>query len=72
MSPPTMKNPNDVTMYMIPICFGSVVRINRRSVERDDTPQGGRPQRVSIGTGPRVAVTVNSVLRLSLHPNPAG
>ena len=33
MKPPSMKNTKDVTMYMIPICFASVVRSIRASAE---------------------------------------
>jgi hypothetical protein len=33
MKPPIMKNPNAETMYMIPICFASVVRRIRARAE---------------------------------------
>ena len=59
MKPPTMKNTNDVTRYMIPICFASVVRSSRAIAEPLTGWRTGQG-RVTIGFG---ATVVTSGLR---------
>jgi len=59
--PPIMKNTNDETMYMIPICFASVVRSSRENAEPLTCWRTGQG-RVTIGFGSTV---VTSGLRMS-------
>jgi hypothetical protein len=47
------KNTNDVTMYMIPICFASVVRMMRANAEPRVASRTGHG-RVTIGFGATV------------------
>jgi len=48
--PPTMKNTNDVAMYMMPICFASVVRSSRTSREPLTGDRIG-DGRLTVGSG---------------------
>ena len=64
IKPPIMKNANAVTMYMIPICFASVVRSSRAMAEPLTGWRTGHG-RVTIGFG---ATVVTSGLRFSLVP----
>ena len=50
ISPPTRKNTKAVVMYMIPICFASVVRSSRASAEPRTWRRTGHG-RVTIGRG---------------------
>ena len=60
ISPPSMKNTKDVIMYMIPICFASVVRRSRANAE---PLTGGRTGhgRVTIGLGATVVTEASGV-----------
>ncbi len=53
MKPPTRKNTNDVTRYMSPICFASVVRSSRANAEPRVAWRTGQG-RVTIGFGATV------------------
>ncbi|GLY21767.1 hypothetical protein Misp04_14990 [Micromonospora sp. NBRC 101691] len=59
-----MKNANAVTMYMIPICFASVVRSIRAMAEPFTGSRTGQG-RVTTGLG---ATVVTSGLRFSFVP----
>ena len=50
MSPPTRKNTNDVTRYIRPICFASVVRRMRANAEPLSSLRTGHG-RVTMGCG---------------------
>ena len=59
-----MKNTNDVTRYMMPICFASVVRSSRAKAEPLTGWRTGQG-RVTIGFG---ATVVTNGLRFSVVP----
>jgi hypothetical protein len=61
MNPPTMKNTNDVTMYMIPICFASVVRRMRARAEPLTCGRTGHG-RLTTGLGTTVVMTSSAEL----------
>src|SRR5258705_5623335 len=60
INPPIRKNAKDVTRYMIPICFASVVRSRRAEAEPFVVCRTGYG-RVTIGVGVPVAVVTQGL-----------
>src|SRR6266498_3021111 len=68
ITPPTMKNANDVTRYRIPICFGSVVR-NQKMNAAPLAPRRAAPECMRIGAG-FTAVMASPAVARGNHGSP--
>jgi hypothetical protein len=66
MKPPTKKKPNALIMYMIPICFASVVRSTRASAEPLTWRLTGQGRAI-IGFGTTVVIASSGGLLKALR-----